>query len=283
MILVSGARGVVGAPLVQSLAQQARPFLAVSRSDSESLQWDMRQAPDAHQQAKLSACQQLIHCAPIWLLTPHLPLLVSVGIQRMVVFSSTSVLSKRDSADPAEQELARVLAQSEAELQQACAEHAVELTILRPSMIYGYGRDENVSHIARQLRKLKFMPLAGHASGLRQPVHADDLVAAALRVLASPITYGKTYTVAGGEVLSYRAMVERIFVAMGRPARFLHLPVFLYGGLLSTISLLGSFNYTAGMARRMNLDMVYDNADAERDFGYAPQPFLTHPERDLLV
>ena len=88
-----------------------------------------------------------------------------------------------------------------------CQALGINLTILRPSLIYGFGRDQNVSKIAQTIRRFRCMLIVGKGSGLRQPVHADDLVSAALSVIDKPETYGKSYNVVGGETLSYRLMV----------------------------------------------------------------------------
>jgi hypothetical protein len=41
-------------------------------------------------------------------------------------------------------------------------------------------------------------------------------------------------------------------------------------------------HWTVEMAERMNRDLVFDHADATRDFGFSPRPFTLSPE-DLPV
>ena len=285
MILITGARGVVGAPLRQALNKSQRGFVAVTRqadqSADEFLSWDLQSALTAEQIQALAGCRALIHCAPIWLLPDHVDDLLRAGIRRMAVFSSTSVISKSGSQDPADQILVESLRDAETALQDYAQEGKIDLTILRPSMIYGYGRDENISHIARRLRRLRFMPLAGAGRGLRQPVHADDLVAAALNALESDVSVNQVYTLAGGEQISYRVMVERVFVALGMKPRILQLPVWVVRTLLKLASIGRGFAYTGSMADRMNQDLIYDCSDAVNDLEFSPQAFLQHPERDL--
>jgi len=108
MILVSGARGVVGRPLVERLNAEKRSFVALSRQPSErdnALTWDLTQSPDQHILDQLKDVTTLIHCAPIWLLPEHLHRLHAIGLKRLIVFSSTSVLSKQLSTDKSEQPL----------------------------------------------------------------------------------------------------------------------------------------------------------------------------------
>jgi len=284
MILVTGARGVVGTPLCQQLSAQNAAYIQASRSPhagKKTIEWDMSAQPQKETFERLSACEVLIHCAPIWLLPDQLPGLKNTNIRRLIVFSSTSVLSKQTSQDASELQLVRSLAESEQAIQDYCREQGLALTILRPSMIYGFGLDQNIMHIARFIKRWGFMVLVGRAYGQRQPVHSNDLVSACLAIIDASQTYSKAYNLAGGEVLSYQQMVERIFVGLEKKPRFLRAPLWLFKLALKCASLITKFSYTSEMATRMNQDLVYDNGPAKLDFGYQPERFLQLPERDL--
>lgn len=296
MILVTGANGVVGQPLIQKLLQRGDQLLSVSRApmshndDNQpslaqsalaQLKWDLNSELSEATALKLAGIQTLIHCAPIWLLPQHLPALADLGLKRVVVFSSTSVISKEASPNPHEQELVRLLSDSEDNIRTLCQRHNIGFTILRPSMIYGYGADQNISHIAAFIGKWGLMFLMGRATGLRQPVHADDLVWSALTVLEHEKALNQTYNLAGGEQLSYRTMVKRIFSGLGKKERIISLPLSLFRPALWLAKRLTKFNYTPEMANRMNQDLTYSTQAADDDFGYHPQPFLLHPQRDL--
>lgn len=290
MILVTGANGVVGAPLCEQLSVEGRAFIRVSRkpqsnlksSNATALTWNLERAPDEQQSAQLAKITTIIHCAPIWLLAGQLKALADTSLNRLIVFSSTSVISKHSSADNQEQTLVNQLAQAERAIAEYCARQGWRLTILRPSMIYGYGRDQNVAHIARFIRRYGVMFVVGKASGKRQPVHCDDLVQASLAVIDRQVTVAKTYNLAGGEVLSYREMVTRIFQSLGKPPRIVSLPLWFFRFSLRLASPFSNFNYTPEMANRMNQDLDYDQSSAINDFGYAPQGFLNNPQRDLV-
>jgi nucleoside-diphosphate-sugar epimerase len=284
VILITGARGVVGAPLVERLAQDGVDFMAISRSSTEqSLQWDLSAPASVEQLSRAAHAHTLIHTAPIWLLPQHVPLLANGKLTRIVAFSSTSVLSKLSSPNSAEQVLVRSLAQAEKSLTELCAQHGVALTILRPSLIYGYCRDQNVTKIARFIKKWRLMFLVGNASGKRQPVHADDLVQACLDCLQETKTEGQAYNLAGLEVMSYIEMVERIFAGLGVRPCIIRLPLSAFRWALMLAAKFTGFAYTAEMANRMNQDLVYDVDAAITDFSFSPQGFLQHPERDLPI
>lgn len=287
MILLTGANGVVGHPLSQKLNEQGLEFMSVSRhsgtneSTQHQLQWDLMTSLSTAQIGLLKGCDTLIHCAPIWLLAPHVPTLAAIGIKRMIVFSSTSVLSKKHSQDPSERLLVEQLLNGESSLIAYASSKELNFTILRPTLIYGYGRDQNITHIAKFIAKYKFMLLMGKAKGLRQPVHCDDLVTVCLSIINNKKTFNKVYNLAGAETLSYRQLVKKVFAGMKQTAIILSLPLFIFRFVLKLVSTLSSFSYTPEMANRMNQDLVYDISDAVKDFNYSPQGFLEQPKRDL--
>jgi nucleoside-diphosphate-sugar epimerase len=260
-------------------------FSVVSRQGVDSqrkpIRWDLENAASSSVVQQLASCDTLIHCAPIWLLPQHMEVLHKAGINRMIVFGSTSVISKRLSADKHEKKLVAQLARAEQKLNEYCKDNAISLTILRPSMIYGYGLDQNITRIAAFIRRFGFAVLVGRAKGLRQPVHTDDLVDAVLATRENSKSFGKTYNLAGGESLSYTDMVERIFMALHKNIRIIPLPLPIVRGALRAAGVVGSFAYTPEMADRMNQDLAYDYSDATADFDYQPQPFLNDPVRDL--
>ncbi len=282
MILITGAKGVVGQPLIKRLATSSSAYKSVSRSDGAHVKWDMSTQDVSDIAEQLSGCEQLIHCAPIWVLPTHLTALAELGVRRIVVFSSTSVISKQDSSDSTEQGLVKQLSDSERSLRKTSEQSGVDLTILRPSMIYGYGLDQNVMKIANFVGKFGVMALAGRGQGLRQPVHSDDLVAAALSSLDEPQAVGNVYNLAGAETITYRKMVERIFIGLNKRVVIVSIPVPIYRLGLRMAALLTGFSFTSEMANRMNEDLNYDSSAAITDIGYQPQRFLEFPERDLV-
>lgn len=286
MILVSGANGVVGHPLCQKLADKGLAYRPVSRAcagDEDCLQWDMHETLTAAQLSQLDGISTVIHCAPLWLLPEHLPQLKQAGMQRLIAFSSSSVTGKLESADPQEQLLVKQLSDAEQAIRGFCDSENIAWTIFRPSMIYGHGRDQNISHLAGFIRRFGFVVVAGKGTGLRQPVHADDLAIACLFCLDNRRSHAQIYTLAGADQLSYREMLKRIFTGLDKKPRIVSLPTSLVRLALRILATLSSFSYTAEMADRMNRDLVYDYQPATRDFGFMPRKFLADPGTDLGV
>jgi nucleoside-diphosphate-sugar epimerase len=155
---------------------------------------------------------------------------------------------------------------------------------MRPTLIYGgkFG-DRTVRDIAGVIRRFGFFPVFGDATGLRQPVHADDLARACLQICYNRETYNRSYNVGGGEILPYHEMVARIFAAMGRRPRMLRIPLPAFELAAKLARLHPSYRHIrSSMAERMGKDMTFSNAEAISDFGYAPRPFKV-ASQDVLV
>ncbi len=217
--------------------------------------------------------------APIWVLPEYFSLLEAHGARRVVVLSSTSRFTKDDSSDPQEQAIALRLAEAEEQAQAWAQSRGVEWVVLRPTLIYGLGRDKNVSEIARFIRRFGFFPLFGKAHGLRQPVHAADVAGACVAALQMPGRANRAYNISGGETLPYSDMVVRIFAAVGRRPRLLTVPLWFFGLATTAVRLLPRYrHWSVAMAERMNRDLVFDHTDAAGDFGFNPRTFALVPE-----
>ena len=201
------------------------------------------------------------------------------GWQRVVAFSSSSVLTKATSGNRAERRLMAALAADEEALLNACAERGLPLLLLRPTLIYGCGLDENVSRLARLARRFGVIPLAGRATGLRQPVHADDLAQLVVSALSTAQPLDAVSPACGGDTLSYREMAARIASLRQRPVRLLSLPAGLMAGLVRVLGALGAAGgANVEMVHRQNRDLVFDDGALRLALDWAPRPFEPRPE-----
>ncbi|ARO86369.1 NAD-dependent dehydratase [Nitrosospira lacus] len=280
-IVVTGATSIIGYFLLPRLVNAGYEVHAISRNRREKpgetdkkVFWHPVDISHPDQLPRINA-QALIHLAPLWLLPPLLPILSSFQIKRVIGFGSTSLFSKAKSANDGEKQLVARFVTAEEDIM--CRGSALKMnwTIFRPTLVYDCVHDKNIAVIARFIQRYGFFPLLGKALGLRQPVHADDLAGACIMALDQPITFCKAYNLSGGETLSYRRMVERIFNSLGKSVRFLSIPAWLFRSAIRVIMLMpGKRNMTPEMALRMNVDLCFDHTDATRDFGFSPRPFL---------
>ncbi len=196
-------------------------------------------------------------------------------MKRIVVLSSTSRFTKDNSSDLQEQIVARRLAEAEASVQAWAEDRGVEWVILRPTLIYGLGRDKNITEIVRFIQRFGFFPLFGQARGLRQPIHAQDVASACIAALKMPGAANRAYNISGSEAISYREMVTRVFATLGRPLRLLPVPLSAFRVAVAVLNYLPrSRGWSVAMAERMNTDMVFDHCEAACDFGFAPRMFV---------
>ena len=276
--LVIGGSGLVGGYVVEHLLRRGERPLALSRSqqDRPGIDWfsgDLEK-PDT---LKLPPFATLYCTADAVLLANALPHLFNPSLKRLVVFSSTSVITKQDTEVAAERETISKLADAERKIAAACECHSVGWTVLRPTLIYAEGRDTNITPLSRLIRRFGFMPLVGGAPGLRQPVHAEDLAIGAIAAASSPAAVNRIYSLAGGETITYREMIGRIFDGMRLPRRTIPVPVLLWrGGFALAKPLFPGANVAMGI--RMMKDMTFDSTPAIRDLGWNPRGF--NPEFD---
>lgn len=278
-VLVTGITSQIGKFLVPRLLRDSHKIAAISRRPRdgvEHVRWISGDISLPH--ISLPAAEVLIHLAPLRLLPDLLPRFFAQGGRRVICFGTTSRYSKAVSGDSLEQLFSIEQIAAEARLAELCRAAEVPWTVFRPTLIYGAGMDRNVTVIARIIRRFGLFPLFGAASGRRQPVHADDLAAACVAVLAEPKAFNSAYDLGGGETLTYHQMVERVFAAEGRTPRFVPVPLAVFRFAMWCVSRIPRFkDFNAEMARRMNEDLVFDSSAAVRDFGFAPRTFQPEP------
>jgi uncharacterized protein YbjT (DUF2867 family) len=87
----------------------------------------------------------------------------------------------------------------------------------------------------------------------------------------------QAYNISGAETLTYDEMVRRVFEAMGKKSRFLHIPRAAFRLVVALSHFVPrSRGVSIGMAERMNQDLIFDHSDAVRDFSFKPGPFHLH-------
>jgi len=272
--LVFGASGQIGAPLVRRLGNAGWQVFAVSRqahADAPGLHWlrgdlagvdGLPAAVDA-----IFSCGPLDHFARWHVAAP-------TRAPRVVAFGSTSASSKQGSGDTGERDLARRLLEAETLLFSVAQTRGANATVLRPTLVYGAGRDQTLTRIAALAQRWGRFVLPRHANGLRQPVHVDDLADAAWAACQSSASHGRSYDLPGGETLTYRDMVQRVLASMQSPPRLLELPMPLFRSMLAVAQVRGiARDFTPQALARMRQDLVFNSEPARCDFAYAPRMF----------
>jgi nucleoside-diphosphate-sugar epimerase len=272
--LVFGGSGQIGVPVIELLLAAGWKVVAVSRkmqADGERLRWlrgDLQ-----HVEGLPAEVDVIFSLGPLDHFSRWYEQ-ASLVAPRVVAFGSTSVDTKCASDDPAERDLAARLRAAEALVFAVARHRQAAATLLRPTLVYGAGRDKTLTQIARMASRSGFFVLPRTARGLRQPVHVLDLAHAALAVTDTKHTFGRSYALPGGETLGYAEMVERMLASLQPPAKLFRLPMPLFKTVLSVAHAAGRLQGLGDAAlSRMGEDLVFDASPAMHDFGYAPRVF----------
>lgn len=207
MIVVTGATGNVGRPLVRALVEAGEAVTAVSRGAAEAPAGARFHRADLVEPTSLEPA--LDGATALFLLTSAdfmargdltavLDVVRSAGVERVVLLSSQGVGTGRHSPH----------------LEDAVTRSGLVWTVLRPG-----GFDSNAFQWAEQVRahRLVSAPFADVALPLVDPADIAEVAALALR---EPGHAGQIHTLTGPEPLSPRQQAAAIADALGEPVRF---------------------------------------------------------------
>jgi nucleoside-diphosphate-sugar epimerase len=275
-IALFGASSLIGPHLIAALGSQNLHVVALSRQpcvpSSAGAMWS------TPADVVGMDIQNWISLVPIWVLPEYFELMRSCGVRKVVALSSTSRFSKMNSVSRVERELAMRLTHAEGALQAWAESLGVHWVILRTTMLYGEGRDRNVSDIARFVRRWRMFPLVGKGKGLRQPAHAADVAACCVQAILKETANRQAFNVGGGEILSYREMVLRIARVSGVSIRFVAVPRVPTGLALELLRFFRRFRHLpSGMFDRMSQDQVFEDATSQNVLGVRMRGFDPEP------
>lgn len=271
--LVTGASSQLGDALLPLLVANGSRVVAWSRQPQESSNAVCWKTIDLNRTTEIpETVKQLVHLAPITLLLPLLQ--QPLPPLRIIAISTCSIRYKAQSECSQERQMAQTLLQAE----QAVIQHAQaaghQLTVLRPSMLYGLGRDGTVAVMQRFAQRFGFLLVPAGADGLRQPVHVGDVAQAIIQCLAQPATQGKRYELGGAEQLTVRELAQRVLQENQRTQRVITVPSLLLRLLITLARLSGVRpDWNTALLARARQTQVVDNSAAQHDFGYTPRAF----------
>jgi nucleoside-diphosphate-sugar epimerase len=107
-------------------------------------------------------------------------------------------------------------------VEQALAESGVPYAIVRPTFLFGAGRDILANNIAWILRRMPLFVVPGDGRYLVQPIHVDDVARICLQA-----AHGRGEAImdaAGPDTMSFEQLVRAIRNAVGRRTPILHAP-----------------------------------------------------------
>lgn len=264
-LIVTGLTGQLGeALLIRGLPMSALALSREPRHDAPAgLQWRREALADF---VEAAAFETALSLGPL----DAFAAAVADGrirAGRIVAFGSTSMHTKAGSPNAAERDLAGRLAAAEGALFEACRRSHTPCIVLRPTLVWGMGRDATISRVVDLARRWPLLPLPVGAPGLRQPVHALDLADAALAAMALAAPPSLGLDLPGGERLGFGTMLGRAVAAGAPGCRVLTVPWRLARAASRRHEAFG------GPGSRLDVDLVFPSRAAAELLGWAPRGF----------
>lgn len=272
VIFITGATTPTGCRLVRLLVERGEKVRCFTRNaDSADLLPNLGEEVafgDLRDKSSLLAALEGITCVVNIAHISFAPVVIDacrkLNLRRALFISST----RRYSKFPSES------AQTVLESEQLIRQSDLYYTILRPSMIYGDDRDNNITQLVRYIQTHTFFPMIGNGRNLVQPLFVWDLTHAISSAIGNHKTLRKEYTLAGSEPIEYELMVRAIAQELGRELRIVHIPynlAVLAARVYERIS--SKPKLSVGQVRRFGEDRCFDISSAREDLGFSPKTF----------
>ena len=256
-VLVTGASGFLGVPLVQSLFEGGHTVIAASRHDPaiEGVAW--RQIGDLHRSfdwsSVLGDVDAVVHLAGIAHAASDKDALKAVnvdatkallesvaraGTRRFIFVSSilaqtgptaSKIITESDEALPTTD-----YGKSKLQAKDEVRTSGCDFTILRPVIIEGQNPKGNV----RILHAIAALPVPlpfGSIKAQRSTLSSDNFCSAILHTLETPETIGQTYIVADQRARSVGEMISDIRLKRGRTPNLFAVSETLLGKLAAAV------------------------------------------------
>lgn len=161
---------------------------------------------------------------------------------------------------------------------------ALDVTVFRPCVIFGNPR--GTMEFATQLfREMVRPPIpavdfvgSGRSKGreiVMSPIHIEDVASAFVVALENDECIGKTYSLGGPEVLTWKVMVSRVASAVGRHKWFLSVPIGLMNVAATLFDWLPIFPVTRDQLSMLEEGNVADPTIVQDLIGREPAAFST--------
>jgi 2-alkyl-3-oxoalkanoate reductase len=317
--LVTGASGFVGSHLLQELTANDTPTRVLVHSAAVEAGFpkqgievrigDVRD-PQVLRDA-VRGCDVVYHCAAavgpafsksdIYAINLGgvrnvLDALRDAGAGRLIFVSTLNVLGTRN-FDPATEEMpcrrssdpaADVKIAAERLVQEYHARHGIDMTIVRPGVIYGPGDKHNLPKLVRAIERGKFSYI-GSRDHVVPLVHVRDVVGALVLAGSSARAKGRTYHITDGGRTTIGELVDYLAELVGAPRPTKVLPYLVpYAGCLffEWARRLRLYRGPAPIARNslrfLGTSRYVDIGRARQELGYSPRVLFRQGVADVV-
>lgn len=234
---------------------------------------------DIHDPADLlrlvSGADRVLHIAGIRDTLPLMEAIEKAGVKgHIVLVHTTGIYSRFRMASGEYKEIEQKL--------QSYLDRGLNVTILRPTMIFGDMCDRNIHKFIRMVDALPVMPQVRGGQAKIQPVNARDLGRAYYQCVMKDSLPELDYVVSGSRQLSLRELCSLIGIYLGKKTRFVNVPTMAVAGTMWLVKQAtgGRVDYVE-KALRLSEDRVFSHEKASRDFGFEPEPFEFGLKREV--
>ena len=223
----------------------------------------------------VNGADRVLHIAGIRDTLPLMEAIDRAGVKgHIVLVHTTGIYSRFRMASGEYKEIEQAL--------QKYLDKGLNVTILRPTMIFGDMCDRNIHKFIRMVDKLPVMPQVRGGKAKIQPVNARDLGRAYYQCVMAEKLPEPDYVVSGSRQLTLRELCSLIGIYLGKKTRFVNLPTMaVAGGMWCVKELTGGRVDYVEKALRLSEDRVFSHEKATRDFGFEPEPFDVGLKREV--
>jgi nucleoside-diphosphate-sugar epimerase len=158
--------------------------------------------------------------------------------------------------------------EAEQELLAVASISKMEVTILRPPMVYGGRATGNFGRLLHVLDRNLPLPLAS-VRNLRSLVGVGNLTDFIVESIHNPAAANQIFTVSDGDDISTVELLEQISKAMGRRLKLFSIPVFI-------LKLASYVIGKPGIYRQLGCNLQVDSLKARVLLGWAPKKSTKH-------
>lgn len=287
MLLVIGATGHTGRYFLEELDKNQYKgkirFLVRKESDKEvfekyNLDYEIIEGNLESKEDLQKACKDVDTILEIYNIRYSLNVLevaLKEKVKRIIFVHTTGIYSKYKMASAEYKQIEKEVIEK--------SKGKIDITILRPTMIYGDLCDHNISKFIKMMDKMRIYPMIAGGKAKIQPVNARDLGKAYYQVLINEEkTKNKEYNLSGETPISIKDMLKSILKYLDKKSIFIPIPLWLSVAcayILKVITL-GKVNIVEKVLR-MDEDRYFDNTNAKNDFGYTTIDFQEGLEKEV--